>query len=75
MPQATPADVRLVVAYLATGSTKGAAYSLGITHVAYRARLNRLYRRNGVHNMTTLVFVMGLATQHVLSWSMESQEV
>ena len=59
MPTATPADLRLVVAYIASGSTKCAAHELGMTHEAYRRRLSRLYRRQGVCNMASLIHGIG----------------
>jgi hypothetical protein len=55
MPRATSADLRLVAAYVATGRTKIAAYELGMHHDAYRQRLSRLYRRQGVHSMAALL--------------------
>ena len=64
MPPARPADVTLVIAYVRTGRTKIAAESLGMSDAAYRCRLNRAYRRHGVHGMSQLIRVMGLtATQ------------
>lgn len=59
MPTATPAELRILGAYVAYGSTKLAAHSLGMSHEAYRARLKRLYRRHGVRNMGELWAALG----------------
>lgn len=56
MTQATERDIRLVAAYLATGSTKEAAASLGLRDETYRHRLGRVYRKHGVRNMVELVW-------------------
>lgn len=68
MPQATPADVRLVIAYIATGRTKLAAHELRMSHDAYRKRLSRLYRRQGVHRMSALIHAIGPDTSQMAGW-------
>lgn len=59
MPRATDADLRIVAAYLATGSCKCAARRMAITEDAYRGRLSRLYRRFGVAGFGQLIYVLG----------------
>lgn len=58
MARPTERDVRLVSAYLRTGSTKGAACELGIRDDTYRHRLRRVYLRHGVGSMAQLVYVL-----------------
>ena len=56
MPVATPAERRFVIAYFVAGcSQKVAAYELGMSYVAYRKRVSRIYRRHGVTNIWALV--------------------
>jgi hypothetical protein len=58
MPTATPADLRIVEAYIVCGSGKAAAASLGIRPDTYRHRLSRIYVRFAVTNMGQLVHLL-----------------
>jgi hypothetical protein len=64
----TASDLRLVGAYLATGSTKEAARDLGMTDAAYRHRLCRLYRRAGVRNMAALLHALDGDAAQMAHW-------
>jgi hypothetical protein len=68
MPQATPADVRLIGSYLATGSAKRGAHALGMSEAAYRGRLHRLFRRFGVHNMAALLSAIDPDVNRTAGW-------
>lgn len=58
MPRPTEREIRLVSAYLVTGSCKGAACELDISPETYRHRLGRVYQRHNVTGMAQLVFVL-----------------
>lgn len=58
----TPAQTRLVLAVVRTGSIKAAALALGISHVTGRETLSDIYRRTGTHRLPQLVSLLsGLA--------------
>ena len=56
--RARTSDSLILVALIAFGSRKEAAYWLGMTLPAFAARLQRLYRRFDVHSARELLLVL-----------------
>ena len=58
----TPAQTRIVMAVIRTGSIKAAAESLGLSHVTAREAMSDIYRRTGARRLPELVGLLsGLA--------------